>query len=126
MAGERDAEAQAEHGLGTTLLLRGQPAEAAPHAWRASELYENEAAQLRALGDLALMLSALGDAESAERALALVVRRSANQDGIMNALIELMHCASYRRGRAGVGGGGRGGGGGPGGRRPETVDGRLA
>lgn len=101
MAGERDAEAQAEHGLGTTLLLRGQPAEAAPHAWRASELYENEAAQLRALGDLALMLSALGDAESAERALALVVRRSANQDGIMNALIELMHCASYRRDRLG-------------------------
>jgi tetratricopeptide (TPR) repeat protein len=101
IAGERDAEAQAEHGLGTTLLLRGQPAEAAPHAWRASELYENEPAQLRALGDLAFMLLALGDAESAERALGEVVRRSGHPDVVLNVVIELMHCASYRRDRVG-------------------------
>src|SRR3989441_8812082 len=120
IAGERDAEAQAEHGLGTTLLLRGQPAAAAPHAWRASELYENESAQLRALGDLALMLSALGDAESAGRALALVVRRSANQDAIINALIELMHCASYRRRPLGLRPRGGGGEGGPGATAPDN------
>src|SRR2546425_7357133 len=34
----------------------------------------------RALGDLALMLLALGDAESAERALGEVVRRSGHPD----------------------------------------------
>jgi tetratricopeptide (TPR) repeat protein len=101
IAGERDAEAQAEHGLGTTLLLRGQPAEAAPHAWRAFELYENEPAQLRALNDLGIMLLALGDAQGAERALGEVVRRGGHHDAVLNALIELMHCASYRRDRVG-------------------------
>jgi len=83
------------------LLLRGQPAEAAPHAWRASELYENESAQLRALTDLGLMLLSLGDPEAAEQALAVVVRRSRQQDAVVNAVIELMHCASYRRDRLG-------------------------
>jgi len=101
IAEQRDPEAHAEHGLATTLLLRGQPAEAAPHVWRAFELYQDEPAQLRALGDLALMLLALGDAESAERALGEVVRRSGHPDVVVNALIELMHCASYRRDRVG-------------------------
>jgi tetratricopeptide (TPR) repeat protein len=100
-AGLREAEARAEHGLSTTLLQRGQPAEAAPHVWRSFELYENESAKLRALGDLALMLLALGDPESAERALGEVVRRSGHPDVVLNALIELMHCASYRRDRVG-------------------------
>jgi tetratricopeptide (TPR) repeat protein len=100
-AGLREAEARAEHGLGATLSMRGQPAEAAPHAWRASELYENGPARLRALGDLAIMLLALGDPESAERALGEVVRHSGHPDVAVNALIELMHCASYRRDRLG-------------------------
>ena len=47
------------------------------------------------------MLLALGDAESAERALGEVVRRSGHPDVVVNALIELMHCASYRRDRVG-------------------------
>ncbi len=101
MAGTRAAEAPAEHGVGTTLLLRGQPAEAAPHVWRAFELYEDEPARLRALNDLGMMLLALGDAEGAVRALGEVVRRGGKHDAVVNALIELMHCASYGRDRVG-------------------------
>src|SRR5207245_9673448 len=83
------------------LLLRGQPAEAAPHVWRAFELYQDEPAQLRALNDLGIMLLAVGDAEAAEHALGAVVRRGGQQDAVLNALIELMHCASYQRDRVG-------------------------
>jgi len=100
-AGVREAEARAEHGLGTTLLQRGQAAEGAPHVWRAFELYEDEPSQLRALNDLGIMLLALGDGEGAERALGEVVRRGGHHDAVVNALVELMHCASYRRDRVG-------------------------
>ena len=101
IAAQREPEAHAEHGLATTLLLRGQPAEAAPHVWRAFELYQDEPAQLRALNDLGIMLLAVGDAEAAEHALATIVRRGGQQDAVLNALIELMHCASYQRDRVG-------------------------
>jgi tetratricopeptide (TPR) repeat protein len=97
--GLREAEARAEHGLGATLSMRGQPAEAAPHAWRAFQLYEGDSARLRALNDLGLMLLAVGDAEAAEHALSEVVRRGGAQDNVANAMIELMNCASYRRDR---------------------------
>ena len=99
--GFRYAEAHAEHGLGDVLYRRGQPHEAAPHLWRAYELFEDESARLRALNDLGIMLLALGDVDGAERALTEVVRRERMRDNKTNATIELMHCASFRRDRVG-------------------------
>jgi tetratricopeptide (TPR) repeat protein len=100
-AGCSDVEAHAEHGLGTVLQRRGQPHEGAPHLWRAYQLHEDDASQLRALGDLGVMLLSLGDIVGAERALAEVARRATLPDMLANAKIELMHCASFRRDRVG-------------------------
>ena len=97
--GYRQAEAMAEHGLGSVLDARGNIDEGVPHLWRAYELYEDEPSRLRALQDLGMDFLSLGDADSAERALAEVVRRSTQQDVVLNAMVELMHCASYRRDR---------------------------
>jgi tetratricopeptide (TPR) repeat protein len=94
-------EAEAEHGLGTVLQRRGQPHEGAPHLWRAYELYEDGASQVRALGDLGAVLLTLGEVQAAEHALAEVVRRATLPDMLANAKIELMHCASFRRDRVG-------------------------
>jgi hypothetical protein len=47
------------------------------------------------------MLLSLGDATGAERALAEVFRRGRTQETVSNAVIELMHCASYRRDHVG-------------------------
>lgn len=92
-------EAEAEHGLGNLLNLRGRPHEGAPHLWRGYELYEEEESQLRALNDLGIVLLRLGHVEAAEQALREVVRREHNGENLTNALIELMNCASYRRDR---------------------------
>jgi len=100
-AEEREIQAHAEHALGTTLLVRGQVAEAIIHVWRAFEFYEDEASRLRALNDLGVMLLALGRVDDAERALTEVVHDGGARDNVSNALIELMHCASYRRDRMG-------------------------
>lgn len=100
-AGERDVEARAHHALGTTLLLRGQADEGIVHVCRALEFYEEDSSRLRALTDMGVMLLALGHVEEAERALGEVVRRGEEGDGVNNALIELMHCASYRGDRVG-------------------------
>src|SRR3989442_9137675 len=100
-AGDRDAESRVEHGLAAVLLYRGSPDAALTHAWRAFELYEEDNSRLRALGDVGLMLLTLGDAVGAERALAEVVRRRGTYEITANALIELMHCASFRRDRVG-------------------------
>ena len=97
--GFRQAEALAEHGLGSTLDVRGQIEEGIPHLWRAYELYEDDASRLRALQDLGMDFLSVGDAESAEKALGEVVRRSTQQDNVLNALVELMNCASFRRDR---------------------------
>jgi tetratricopeptide (TPR) repeat protein len=97
----REVQAQAEHGLGTALQRRGQAHEAASHLWRAFELYEDGASQVRALGDLGILMLALGDIAGAEHALAEVVRRATLPDLLANAKIELMHCASFRRDRVG-------------------------
>jgi len=99
----RRVQAEAEHGLGNLLNLRGQPHESAPRLWHAYELYEEEALQLRALNDLGIVLLRLGHVAEAERALAEVVRRERGGGGenLQNAMIELMHCASYRRDRVG-------------------------
>jgi tetratricopeptide (TPR) repeat protein len=99
--GERDAEARAEHGIAVALYQMGQSNDGIPHAWRAFELYEEDGSRLRALNDLGVMLLTLGDAVGAERALSEVVRRGGSQDSVTNALIELMHCASYRRDHVG-------------------------
>lgn len=99
--GFRGVEAQAEHGLGNLLGRRGQAQEGAPHLWRAYELYEDDASQLRALGDLATSMLTLGDVDSAEQALQQVARRCPAGEVQTNAVIELMHCASFRRDRVG-------------------------
>ena len=99
--GYRTAEAQAEHGLGNVLQRRGQAHDGAPHLWRAYELYEDEAAQLRVLNDLGIVLLSLGDVDGAERALGEVARRDRIGENLMNSLIELMQCASFRRDRVG-------------------------
>ncbi len=100
-AGFQRAQAEAEHGLGTTLHRRGQPHEGAPHLWRAYQLYEDSGLKLRVLNDLGIVLLQLGDAEGAERALREVVRQERDGENLTNALIELMHCASFRRDRVG-------------------------
>jgi tetratricopeptide (TPR) repeat protein len=98
----RVVTAQAEHGLGNLLNLRGQPQEGAPHLWRAYELYDEESAQLRVLTDLGIVMLRLGHVADAERALGEVVRRErSGAESLTNALIELMNCASYRRDRLG-------------------------
>src|SRR3989475_3454305 len=101
-AGERDVEARAEQGIAATLYYMGQSVEAIPHAWHAFQLYEEEDSRLRALGDVGIMLLSLGDATGAERALAEVFRRGRTRESVSNAVIELMHCASYRRDHVGV------------------------
>jgi len=100
-AGERDVEARAEQGIAATLYYMGQSVEAIPHAWHAFQLYEEEDSRLRALGDVGIMLLSLGDATGAERALAEVFRRGRTRETVSNAVIELMHCASYRRDHVG-------------------------
>ncbi len=99
---EREIQAHAEHALGTTLLFRGQIADAIVHVWRGFELYEDEASRVRALGDLGAMLLTVGEVAGAERALMEVVRRgSGMQDVVSNATVELMYCASFRGDRLG-------------------------
>lgn len=97
----RRVVAQAEHGLGNLLNRRGRPQEGAPHLWRAYELYEEESLQLRVLTDLGILMLRLGQVEAAEQALHEVERRERASENLTNALIELMHCASYRGDRLG-------------------------
>ncbi len=98
-AGERQAEAHAEHNLATVLQHRGSPDVALLHVWRAYQLYEDEEGRVRALNDVGVMLLTLGDAVGAERALSEVVGRGGTDDNAVNATIELMNCASFRRDR---------------------------
>jgi tetratricopeptide (TPR) repeat protein len=98
-AGSRAIEGQAHHGLGNLLGRRGSADAAAPHLWRAYELYDNESDRLRVLTDLGIALLSLGDVEGAEHALGEVARRERSGESRTNALIELMHCASCRRDR---------------------------
>ena len=55
----------------------------------------------RTLADLGVMLLIVGDAEGAERAMTQVLRFGSPQEAVTNALLELMHCASFRRDRVG-------------------------
>ena len=97
--GDREAQARAHQGLAVILSVRGQPAQAIPHLWRAYEQYEDDSSRARALGDLGATLLTVGDPDGAELALLEVVRVENTQDVVSNAMIELMHCASYRRDR---------------------------
>ena len=101
VVGDRVVRAQAEQGIGVAMSTGGQPSEAIGHMWRAFELYEDDVSRTRALADLGVMLLTVGDADGAERALTEVVRRGGAGDAVHNTLIELMHCASYRRDRVG-------------------------
>src|SRR5437763_754635 len=83
------------HYLAVVLSTGGRPAEAIPHEWRAFQLYEDGLAQMRVLSDLGIMLLTVGDVAAAERALTEIVRRGASHDVVDNAMIELMHCASF-------------------------------
>ena len=98
-ARDQDAEGRAEHGVGVVLYARGQPDLAVPHLWRAFELYLDDSSRVRALSDMGVGLLAIGDAVAAERALSEAVRRGGGADHVTNAMVELMHCASYRRDR---------------------------
>ena len=97
--GFQTIEAQAEHGLGNVLVRRGKAHEGVPHLWRSYELYDDEAMQARALGDLGFALVSLGEVEAAERALQRVLRCHTTPELGANAMIELMNCASFRRDR---------------------------
>jgi len=97
--GFRTVQAQAEHGLGTSLDRRGKSLEGVPHLWHAYELYEDESARVGVLGDLGLLLLSIGQVTAAEQALNEVVRRETNAENLANAKIELMNCASFRRDR---------------------------
>src|SRR5438876_787750 len=97
---DREARARAHQVIAVVLSTRGQPAEAIPHEWRAFQLYDDELSRSRTLADLGVMLSIVGDIDGAERALSQVLRRR-SPEAVSNALIELMHCASYRRDRVG-------------------------
>jgi len=99
--GEPDIEARAEHDIATVLYRMGHSAEAIPRAWHAVELYQDEDSRLRALNDVGIMLLGLGDAVGAERALLEVFRQGRTRESVTDAVIELMHCASYRRDHVG-------------------------
>jgi len=96
-----NTQAHAHQCLAVVLSTGGRPAEAIPHEWRAFQLYEDGLAQMRVLSDLGIMLLTVGDVAAAERALTEIVRRGASHDVVDNAMIELMHCASFRRDRVG-------------------------
>jgi len=98
---DRDAQGRAHQVMAIVLNTRGQPAEAIPHLWRAFQSYQDDLSRMRALGDLGATLAIVGDVRAAELALTEVVQRGAAQDVLDNAMIELMHCASFRRDRVG-------------------------
>lgn len=97
----RAVQALAEHGLGAVLGARGQVPDAIPHLWQAFQLYEHDGDALQALFDLGFALSRLGAVDGAERALRIVRERSQMHSLVQNAMIELMHCASFRGDRIG-------------------------
>jgi tetratricopeptide (TPR) repeat protein len=100
LAGEQDAQARAEHGLGVTHDVRGRRDTAVSHFWNAYQLYEDEPSKLRVLADLGLTMRALGEYDAAERALRRVVEGVAH-DAAINPMIELMYIASARGDRVG-------------------------
>ena len=101
LARYRNAEAWAQHGLGNVLQRRGSVHAGVPHLWRAYELYVDDTDQLRVLNDLGIALLAIGDVDGAERACGEVARRDKTGESWTNSMVELLHCASFRRDRVG-------------------------
>jgi len=100
LAGEQDAQARAEHGLGVTHEIRGRRDTAVSHFWNAYQLYDDEPSKLRALHDLGLTLRALGEYDAAQRAFRRVLEGE-TPDGLSNPMIELMYLASAQGDRVG-------------------------
>jgi tetratricopeptide (TPR) repeat protein len=98
---DAETQARAHQGIAVALVTRGQPIDAIPHMWHAFQLFQDEMSRGRALADLGGALLIVGDPDGAERALLEALRRGGTQDFGTNALIELMHCASFRRDRVG-------------------------
>ena len=98
-AGLRRAVAETEHGLAVVLGTRGQVADSMPHLWRAFELYEDEHNRLRALHDLAFSFTRLGAIDTAEGGFRFVIQTDPEGHQALDARVELMHCASFRRDR---------------------------
>jgi len=99
---DRSLEGQVEHGLGVVLGNRGQIPDSVPHFWRAFELLEDDPEEaLASLSNLGYSFGRLGLVESAERAFRFVLQRAHRVEVINNCMVELMHCASYRRDRVG-------------------------
>jgi tetratricopeptide (TPR) repeat protein len=95
-AGETDAEARAEHGIGTARAVRGQTADAIAHVWHAYELYEDAGNKGRALTEVGIFLKTIGDLTGAERALHQAIQKCGAMDHCMSAIVELVEVASLR------------------------------
>lgn len=89
-AGDRDAEARANHDLAATAIRARNPGEAVPLAFRAFERYESPTLKLRALGDLGLAMFQLGHFRAAKDAQELVVDGATSMGMRATALIELL------------------------------------
>lgn len=100
--GDRGLEVQVENGLGIVLGSRGLIPDSAAHFWNSFKLSQDDPEEaLGALHNLGYSLSRLGVVDGAERAFRFVLERGQRVELINNAMIELMHCASYRRDRVG-------------------------
>ena len=98
--GDRGLESQVEDGLGIVLGMRGQIPDAVPHLWKAFELATDHPDDaMTALHNLGYALCRLGVVEAAERAFRFLRERNHAVEIANNAMIELMHCASFRRDR---------------------------
>ena len=95
-AGETDAEARAEHGIGTSRAVRGETGKAIPHVWHAYELYEDAGNKCRALTEVGILLKATGDLVGAERALHQAIQKCNALDHSTSAIVELVEVASLR------------------------------
>jgi tetratricopeptide (TPR) repeat protein len=98
---DTEIQALAHQGIAVVLSAQGQPSEAIPHLWHTFRLVSDDISRTRALADLGALLLIVGDTVGAERALTEVVRRECSEEATSNALIGLMHCASFRRDRVG-------------------------
>jgi tetratricopeptide (TPR) repeat protein len=95
-AQETDAEARAEHGIGTARATRGETASAIPHVWHAYELYDDPGSKCRALTEVGILLKSMGDLTGAERALQQAIHKCGALDHTTSAIVELLDVASQR------------------------------
>lgn len=92
--GLADVEARAQHDLAATLDRLGMAHEAVLALYRAFELYQDAGDRTRALGDLGVLLRALGQDDAARQAFAAVWRAGTSWQVRHNALIGLMELES--------------------------------